>query len=1395
MLNLLRMALATTLTVATAAATVTCGQTIVANTTLDADVSCPADAPYGIVIGASNITLDLGGHVLSGYAPVGPPTIGVLVLNVSGVTVRNGSIEEFGQGITISGASGVTAANLSIGNLLITDPNHFISGMAIDSSTGVVVRDSQFQFAPLVWHKEAVDTGRSYVTVSNIQVTGGGVGVNFGFATTCDPANSARGEVLNSKFVEPNIAGVLVECTSGVRVAGNDFELGQGPGNGVGAYGPFFGAVSGLRVEGNTMRGGNWGIDYQGTTQSSATNNTISGSQIAGITVMQSLGEDGEPISYPAGNAISGNLTWGSTIDLEDDESGQGNTWTGNVCATKQGGSIPACSALAIVANPSNQSVAAGTAASFSASATYAGWLPPGSTQSPPMAAVQWQVSTNGGSTWANATGATSSAYSFIAAAADSGKQYRAVFSNGNGTATTSAATLTVSAASSGPAVTTQPSSQTVPAGQTATFSAAASGIPTPAAQWQVSTDGGATWVNVVTMAASPAYSFTAAATDNGKQYRAVFTNSVGTATTNAATLTVSALPWGPVVTTQPSNQSVAPGQTATFSAVASGMPAPTVQWQMSVNGGSTWTDASGATLPWYGFTAAAADSGKQVRAVFTNSAGTATTNAATLTVSATASGVTCGQTITANTTLNADLSCPSDAEYALAIGAGVFGPSLGASNITLDLGGHVLSGSGLGVVADFVNGVTIKNGTIEGFSTGVSIQNASNVTLENLSVVNLQSTDPAQAIVGISIDSSTGVVVRDSQFAFASMVFGKDAVDVYGSSVAIDNIVATGGGVGVDFNGTCNPVQSPSSGEVLNSRFVESRMAGVFVHCINGVRIAGNDFELPQGLGVGILTGPPSSGAVTGLQVDDNTINGGYQGIDYQGVTESSAANNTVSGATGWGIGLTQAPNPQGEASFPPTGNAISGNRAWGSGTDLYDDGSGQGNTWTGNVCATKQGAGIAACSALAIVTNPSDRRVVAGTAASFSAAATYAGWLPPGATQSPPMATVQWQVSANGGSTWANATGAASPAYSFTTALADSGKQFRAVFTNGNGTATTTAAALTVSTSSSGPAVTAQPSSQTVQAGQGATFSAAANGTPTPAVQWQVSADGGTTWVNLVAMASSQAYSLTAAATDNGKQYRAVFTNSVGTATTNAAALTVPGIGAVANAASFQPGISPGAWISIFGAGLASTTRGWRSDEIVSGKLPTELDGVSVTIDGKPAAICYISPTQLNVQVPDDGTVGPVPIQVTAPQGTFTATAQMRQVSPGLFTFDGKYVASQHADYSYVGQPNLLPGAPTTPAVLGEAIILWGTGFGPSNPPTPAGQLVTQSLALANAVTVLIGGTEAQVEWAGISGAGLYQINVLVPTSISAGEFPVVATVGGVSTQVNAMITILGH
>ncbi len=178
------------------------------------------------------------------------------------------------------------------------------------------------------------------------------------------------------------------------------------------------------------------------------------------------------------------------------------------------------------------------------------------------------------------------------------------------------------------PAITTQPVDQTVTDGSSATFTAAASGSPVPTVKWQVSSDG-STWADIPGVT-NTTVSFTPSISQSGNRYRAVFANAYGAATTNVASLIVQA---PPTITTQPLDQTVNAGQQATFSAAASGSPVPTVKWQESLDGGTTWGDVPGAASTSLVFTAAASLSGYRYRAVFSNGLGTATSVAATLTV------------------------------------------------------------------------------------------------------------------------------------------------------------------------------------------------------------------------------------------------------------------------------------------------------------------------------------------------------------------------------------------------------------------------------------------------------------------------------------------------------------------------------------------------------------------------------------------------------------------------------------------------------------------------------------------------------------------------------------------------------------------------------------------
>jgi uncharacterized protein (TIGR03437 family) len=234
-----------------------------------------------------------------------------------------------------------------------------------------------------------------------------------------------------------------------------------------------------------------------------------------------------------------------------------------------------------------------------------------------------------------------------------------------------------------------------------------------------------------------------------------------------------------------------------------------------------------------------------------------------------------------------------------------------------------------------------------------------------------------------------------------------------------------------------------------------------------------------------------------------------------------------------------------------------------------------------------------------------------------------------------------------------------------------------------------------------------------------------------------------------------------------------------------------TTPVINSVVNGASFQPGISASSWITIQGKNLSATTRSWGSADFVNNHLPTELDGVSVSVNGIPAYTYYISPGQLNVLSPDDPTTGPVVVQVKNAAGTSNNyNTSKADVSPAFFLFSSKYPAAVHSNGALVGPISL--GASFAPAKPGETILLFGTGFGPTKPALPAELIVTAAEPLANTATVTLANENSSVQFAGLSGSGLDQINVVVPSDLPDGDAPLETKVNGVSIPAGLFITV---
>jgi uncharacterized protein (TIGR03437 family) len=229
--------------------------------------------------------------------------------------------------------------------------------------------------------------------------------------------------------------------------------------------------------------------------------------------------------------------------------------------------------------------------------------------------------------------------------------------------------------------------------------------------------------------------------------------------------------------------------------------------------------------------------------------------------------------------------------------------------------------------------------------------------------------------------------------------------------------------------------------------------------------------------------------------------------------------------------------------------------------------------------------------------------------------------------------------------------------------------------------------------------------------------------------------------------------------------------------------------------NGASFAATIAPNTWITIFGKVLSISTRPWKGDDFVGTRLPTQIENVSVTIGGRPAYVYYINPAQLNALTPPDLPEGAAIVEVTRGGVKSEAVSVLVQhVAPALFMFDPenrRSTAATHVDNTLVGKTSLYEGA-STPAHPGEVITLWGAGFGRTDPAIPEGQIASGGRPLIAQPVVTIGNVRADVLFAGLTAAGLYQFNVRVPDSLPDGDQPVAILVEGSTTQENAFVTV---
>jgi uncharacterized protein (TIGR03437 family) len=232
----------------------------------------------------------------------------------------------------------------------------------------------------------------------------------------------------------------------------------------------------------------------------------------------------------------------------------------------------------------------------------------------------------------------------------------------------------------------------------------------------------------------------------------------------------------------------------------------------------------------------------------------------------------------------------------------------------------------------------------------------------------------------------------------------------------------------------------------------------------------------------------------------------------------------------------------------------------------------------------------------------------------------------------------------------------------------------------------------------------------------------------------------------------------------------------------------------------------IAPSTWIEIYGVNLgtnlpAGLSRTWATGDFNGNNAPSALAGTTVTVAGQPAYVLYVTPGQVNVQVPSGIPTGQQPVVVTTAGGVSTAySIQVNSVEPGLlaipsFVINGNQnvVALFSNTYTFV-LPVGISGASTARAKPGDNITLYGIGFGLVTPAIPAGQIVQQSTQLQNSISITFGGVPATITYAGLGPAnvGLYQFNVIVPNIAPSDTVPVAFTLGSTASTQSLVIAI---
>ena len=589
-----------------------------------------------------------------------------------------------------------------------------------------------------------------------------------------------------------------------------------------------------------------------------------------------------------------------------------------------------------------------------------------------------------------------------------------------------------------------------------------------------------------------------------------------------------------PLVTTQPASQARCAGANASFSSVASGSPAPTIQWQESTNG-TSWNNITGATNSTLSFTTTTADNNKQYHAVWTNVAGTVISSGATLTVNS----------IPSAPSVSVTNNCSNSLLAATGANGATFAWNTGATTSSINV-----TAAGTYTVTQTLNGCTSPSGNglaapkptpvLSSSLTGTATSGTAFTYTATSSTTGTTFAWTRAAVTGISnaAGNGTGNINEILVNTTASPVSVTYVYTLTASGcINTQNVVVT---VNANFVSPAVTTQPAS----------QSRCAGSnasFSSAASGSPAPAVQWQVNTSGTWSNITGATTSTLTFATNAADN--NKQYRAVwtNIGGSVNSNAATLTVNSIpSAPSVSVT---NNCGNALLSATGST-GATFSWNTGATTNSITVTTAGTYTVTQtvtgCTSTAGSGIAAPRTIPVLSSSLTANATTGTTFNYTATSSTTG------------TTFAWTRAAVTGisNAAASGTGNVSEALINTTASA---VNVTYVYTlTANGCTNTQNLVVTVSATTSAPVVTTQPSAQARCAGSSASFTSAASGSPAPTVQWQVSTNGGFSYSNITG-ATSATLTFATATTDNNKRYRARWTNSAGAVNSSSALLTV--------------------------------------------------------------------------------------------------------------------------------------------------------------------------------------------------------------------------------------------